>query len=260
MATQGQERFSLSEHLKSFSTWHKTKRAVAACLCLQKIYKGTGSDKQGQLKSGDRHKEIAREKPKVQVLKSTGLQAAHYVPFNTQDLQEAETEIIRSLQREEFQSEISLLHGIGVQVLQDQTQLRTMKKASSFYKLDLFLDKGGTLRVGGRLKHADLPEAAKHPVILSKKGHVTDLIISHYHKAVEHQGHGITLNQIRSSGFWIIGGSSAVSHYISRCVCCPKLRGTVQEQKMANLPEDWVQPAPPFSYCAVDYFGPWYVT
>ena len=35
MATQGQERFSLSECFKSFSTWHKTKRAVAACLCLQ---------------------------------------------------------------------------------------------------------------------------------------------------------------------------------------------------------------------------------
>ena len=28
---------------------------------------------------------------------------------------------------------------------------------------------------------------------------------------------------------------------------------------MANLPEDRVQPAPPFSYCAVDYFGPLYV-
>ena len=28
---------------------------------------------------------------------------------------------------------------------------------------------------------------------------------------------------------------------------------------MANLPEDRVQPAPPFSYCAVDYFGPWQI-
>lgn len=28
---------------------------------------------------------------------------------------------------------------------------------------------------------------------------------------------------------------------------------------MADLPKDRVQPAPPFSYCAVDYFGPWYV-
>lgn len=28
---------------------------------------------------------------------------------------------------------------------------------------------------------------------------------------------------------------------------------------MADLPEDRVQSAPPFTYCAVDYFGPWYV-
>ena len=28
---------------------------------------------------------------------------------------------------------------------------------------------------------------------------------------------------------------------------------------MADLPEDRVQSAPPFSYCAVDCFGPWYI-
>ena len=26
---------------------------------------------------------------------------------------------------------------------------------------------------------------------------------------------------------------------------------------MANLPEDRLQPAPPFTYCGVDLFGPW---
>ena len=36
MATQGQGHFSLSDRLKSFSTWHKAKRAVAVCLPLQK--------------------------------------------------------------------------------------------------------------------------------------------------------------------------------------------------------------------------------
>lgn len=32
-----------------------------------------------------------------------------------------------------------------------------------------------------------------------------------------------------------------------------------QEQKMADLPEDRLEPAPPFTFCAVDYFGPWYI-
>ena len=256
MAIQGQEHFSLSERLNCFSTWHKAKRAVAVCLRLQKRYKGIGSDEQGQLKCGYSHRDVAKEKAKIQ---ATATRAARYVPVNTQDLQDAETEIIRSLQREEFQNEISLIHRTGAQVSQDQAQRRTMKKASSLYKMDPFLDKDGILRVGGRLKHADLSEEAKHPIVLPKKGHVTSLVIAHYHSLVEHQGRGMTHSKIRSSGFWIIGGASVISNFIARCTRCRRLRGPLQEQKMADLPEDRVQPAPPFSYCAVDYFGPWYV-
>ena len=37
------------------------------------------------------------------------------------------------------------------------------------------------------------------------------------------------------------------------------LRGTFEEKKMAKLPSSRVEPAPQFSYCAVDYFGPWYI-
>ena len=28
---------------------------------------------------------------------------------------------------------------------------------------------------------------------------------------------------------------------------------------MADLPQNCLEPAPPFSYCGVDYFGPWYI-
>lgn len=47
---------------------------------------------------------------------------------------------------------------------------------------------------------------------------------------------------------------TAASH-TSSCVKRQKIRGTVQEQKMANLPEDHEEPAPPLTYCVVDYFG-----
>lgn len=71
----------------------------------------------------------------------------------------------------------------------------------------------------------------------------------------QHQGRGITLNEIRANGFWIVGGSSAVGSYIWNCVVCRKLRAAVAEQKMANVPEDHLEPVPPFTNCAVDYFG-----
>ena len=33
----------------------------------------------------------------------------------------------------------------------------------------------------------------------------------------------------------------------------------MQQQKMADLPSDRMEPSPPFTYAAVDYFGPWLI-
>ena len=78
-------------------------------------------------------------------------------------------------------------------------------------------------------------------------------------KTANHQGRGLTLNEIRASGYWIIGCSALVSKVIHACTTCRKLRARTAEQKMANLPWDRVTPSPPFTHCAVDYFGPFYV-
>lgn len=50
-----------------------------------------------------------------------------------------------------------------------------------------------------------------------------------------------------------------VGTYILNCAVCHKLRDAVSQQKMADLPEDRLEEAPPFTYCRVDYFGPWYI-
>ena len=85
------------------------------------------------------------------------------------------------------------------------------------------------------------------------------MLVRYYHERIRHQGRGMTLNDLRSHGYWVIGGSSSVSRCISKCVICRRLRGALQEQKMANLPEDRLEPAPPFTHCGVDYFGPWLI-
>ena len=69
-------------------------------------------------------------------------------------------------------------------------------------------------------------------------------------------GRGSTHNQLRQRGYWIIGGTSAASNMIAKCVVCRRLRGFLQNQKMSELPKDHIEPSPPFSYCAVNFFGP----
>lgn len=120
-----------------------------------------------------------------------------------------------------------------------------MKRTSSLHTLDPFLDSNGVLRVGGRIKT---------PIILRKAGHVTTLIIRHVHEKTQHSVRGVTLNELCTNGYWIINGNAAVQHFISKCVSCRYLRGSTGEQKMANLPKSRLEPAPPFTYCAVDYF------
>ena len=104
-----------------------------------------------------------------------------------------------------------------------------------------------------------MPEFVKFPIILPGKSHIANLIVKHCHEQVNHHGRGMTINEVRSCGYWIVGGSSAVASHISKWVQCRKLRGVAEEQKMADLPLDRSEPAPPFTFSAVDYFGPWLI-
>ena len=98
-----------------------------------------------------------------------------------------------------------------------------LKRTSCLRKLDPFLDEQGLLRVGGRLKNATTPYEVKHPILIPKNDHITSLLIRHYHIAYKHQGYGITHNEIRQAGCWVINGRLAVSQHVHGCVTCRKL-------------------------------------
>ena len=130
-----------------------------------------------------------------------------------------------------------------------------IKRPSALYRLYPFLDKNGLKRVGGRLATShEFPEDFKHPVILPKKSFAVDLIIRDALEKVAHAGRGITLSALRNQ-YWIFANST-VRHLISKCVVCCRFRSPVGEQKMDDLPKERLTPAPPFTYCGVDYFGP----
>lgn len=132
-------------------------------------------------------------------------------------------------------------------------------KHSNILTLSPYLDDLGLLRVGGRLRNAKLDSAQINPVIIPTH-HVTTIIIRHYHENVYHQGRQITEGSIRNAGFWLIGAKRMITSFINNCVKCHKLRGRQEEQRMADLPAERLQVAPPFSYIGIDVFGPWTIS
>ena len=157
--------------------------------------------------------------------------------------------IIKAVQHEVYSDDIAVLNkgSSGIRI------------NSTLHCLDVFVDDEGVLRVGGRLHEPSLPFGVKHPAVLPKDHHVTNLIIGHHHRGIQHHGRGMTINEIRSNGLWIVGGSSAVAAHIIRCIKCRRMRERLGEQKMANLPRDGVEPSPPFTFSGMDCFGPFIV-
>lgn len=98
-----------------------------------------------------------------------------------EELKRAETCIIKLVQRIHFDSE-----------LRNLANNRPLDTKSNILSLNPFLDASGVLRVGGRLKHANVNFDKRHPALLPSKNHVTELIIREYHVSLCHAGTQIT--------------------------------------------------------------------
>ncbi|KAK3085303.1 hypothetical protein FSP39_001304 [Pinctada imbricata] len=223
------ERTQFIRRLDNFSNWNRTKRVLSLCLKFIDKLRHSASSKSNDIK-GD--------------------------SFAVENLQRAEMMIIRLVQEEAFSEEIEALSKPVDSGVKTKNRI---KRTSAIIRLDPFLDKNNVLRVGGRIGKTEMEDDLKHPIILPRKSHVTELLISHCHDKTHHQGRNMTTNEIRQSGFWIIGCSSAVYSFVSNCVTCRKRRSEPQVQKMSELPFDRLQPEPPFTYSGVDFFGPFIV-
>ena len=114
--------------------------------------------------------------------------------------------IISSTQRETFTGLLSDTRKEPELPREIQSSAKKVLKGSQLYGLDPFLDSHGILRVGGRLRRAQMEYNEKHPIVLPKCHYVSQLIAKHYHHEVHHHGRQITGGAIRQAGFWLIGG------------------------------------------------------
>ena len=156
--------------------------------------------------------------------------------------------IVRSAQQEHFPEVQPLMKG------------NPIKAHSSIFNLHPFIDEDGIMRVGGRLNHSmSMNFDEKHPVLMPKKGHITQILIRHFHEQVAHQGREFTLAKMRSSGYWILGARGLVASLIHKCVYCRLDRAKPIVPQMSSLPKERTSPSPPFTFCGVDCFGPFFV-
>ena len=87
---------------------------------------------------------------------------------------------------------------------------KSLDKRSKIFRLEPFLDVNEIIQVGGRLEKLFLDNECKYPILLQKARKITDLLIKHHHKLAGQSGQGITINEIRSSGYWLVDSNSAV--------------------------------------------------
>ena len=155
--------------------------------------------------------------------------------------------LIREAQQE-FSPQIALLR--------DSKPLPGKDRLAS---LSPFLDQSEVLRVGGRLSNSDFPPDVKNPILLPPKHPITQMIISHFHQEVKHQGRVLTHGAIRQAGFHILSGSKVIKLFLANCVNCRRVRGKPVEQMMASLPKERLETLAPFDHVGIDFFGPYFV-
>ncbi|XP_073976442.1 uncharacterized protein [Rhodnius prolixus] len=126
-------------------------------------------------------------------------------------------------------------------------------------QLNLFTDKDGILRVGGRLSASTLPYGFRHPLLLPKDHHLTRLIVDDAHLRLLHAGALATHSYLRRQ-YWIVNGRNVVRHRLAKCNRCFSVKPRPVIQPLGNLPAERISAASAFTVTGVDYAGPFAVS
>lgn len=167
-------------------------------------------------------------------------------PLSEVELYNAQTILIRDMQRDVFSRELENLRN-------------HLPCSKPIRKLAPFLDTHGVIRVGGRLRHSELDLDAKHPMLLPRAHRLTELIIRDVHAKNLHPGPR-TLHYLLSQRFWILSPRRAINHTVSKCFRCARVNPTSLTPMMSDLPPARVSQVKPFSHTGIDFAGPFTIT
>ena len=110
------------------------------------------------------------------------------------------------------------------------------------------------LVVGRRLQFAQIPEDAKHQIIIPYNDPVIEKMMLNVHVRASHAGPETTLAILRQR-FWLPRGRREVKRVLKICLTCKHWNTQPCQQKMAPLPAERVMIAPPFTNINLYFTG-----
>ena len=162
-----------AERFKKFSSLKSLQRAVANLIVIVREFK---------------HRRDVKAERVILRSKARNTQGK-LRPSTVEEWDQALRVIISSVQREAFSGLLSDTYRKEPELPREiQSSAKKVLKGSQLHRLDSFLDSHGILRVGGRLRRAQMEYKEKHPIVLPKCHYVSQLIAKHYHHEVHHQG------------------------------------------------------------------------
>ena len=135
---------------------------------------------------------------------------------------------------------------------------KEISKTLNIAKLSPFIEEDGTIRVKGRLKHSNIDYNAKHPILLTAKHPVVQLLLEKAHRDNLHEGTEYVRNMLQQE-YWIIGLRNALRKIKSRCIKCRHRNANPTHPPMADLPRERLDEHAGVTHTGVDYFGPFEV-
>ena len=132
---------------------------------------------------------------------------------------------------------------------------KDLSKRSQILILRPMVDDKRILKVGGRLRQANMPEYQKHPIILSGKDHFTRLLFSHYHLQLGHCGPTALLSH-SGNIYHVVGARRLAREICSKCVTCRAAAAKASTQLIGQLPPVRVEPDYVFFHTGMDFAGP----
>nr|CAI5867025.1 unnamed protein product [Callosobruchus analis] len=155
-------------------------------------------------------------------------------PLSSSELFEATKQLVKLSQRDSFSEEI---------VIFDKG--KELPKSSHILKLSPFLDSEKILRVGGRIQLSSLEYSKKHPMLMSSKHYITQLLFKYEHVRLCHASPKLLVSSLRDL-YRVTGSTSLAKQTVYNCIKCFRVKPRASTPIMGVLPKSRVTPQPPF--------------